>query len=118
MSIESKIYYSSHNPKYSAFTFYDFIEKEVYELYNYGINDIREWIKKYDVKCDDKVVWVSPLKYVANRYNLPAELWDIANKIPEENMSIYKISGDEGFIIEESDDGDYGFLFIFNNKDD
>ncbi len=108
-----EIYYTSHNPIFKM-TLNQFIETEVNERSNYPLEYVQEWMRKYNLTGSDLVTWVSPLKWVANRYNLFAEEWDEAKKIPESEMSVYEIKADEGFIIPESDDGEEGYLFVFN----
>ncbi|MBN1156719.1 hypothetical protein JXA85_03825, partial [Candidatus Woesearchaeota archaeon] len=96
------------------FTFNQFIDREVNELNNYSLKEVREWQKKYDISDNVRVIWVSPNKWIANKYNLPAgeENWE---KVPEAELNITPISSNEGFVIPESDDGDGGYLFVFKS---
>ncbi len=113
MSGNLNVYYTSTNPVYGKITFNQFIETEVEERGNYTEADVQRWIIKYNLFPNDKVIWVSPKKWVANRYNLLAEEWDTAENVPEAEMSVYEIRYDEGFIIPESDDGDEGYIFVY-----
>ncbi len=108
-----EIYYTSTDPVFGKMTMKQFIETEVMERGNYTTADVQDWMRKYNLSMNDLAVWVSPLKWVANRYNLLAEEWDKARFIPESEMNVYEIKGNEGFIIPESDDGDEGYLFVF-----
>ena len=90
-----------------------FIETEIKERGNYTLAGVQNWMRKYNVSENDLAIWVSPKKWVANRYNLLAEEWDKAKYVPESEMNVYEIKGNEGFIIPESDDGDEGYLFVF-----
>ena len=108
-----KVYYTSHDPAYKM-TLNQFIETEVHERGNYTLKEVQGWMRKYNLTGNDFALWVSPLKWVANRYNLFAEDWDKARFIPESEMSVYEIKGDEGFIIPESNDGEAGYLFVFH----
>lgn len=93
----------------------DFIEIEVEDRENYDIDDVNEWISKYKIESDTKLLWVATTPHIAARYQMPAEDWDNAKEIYEENPDDYKVetvSSKSGTIIEESDDGDDGFVFI------
>lgn len=56
-------------------------------------------------------------KWVANKYNLFADEWDTAEKIPEDEMTVYEFSSKRGFIIPESNDGDDGVLYVLTPKE-
>lgn len=107
-------YYNSHG---NIMSMSEFIEIEVEDRSNYSKEEIEEWINKYNIKEDDKVIWVTPKKWVANRYNLSSEDWYKAEKVPEEQMNVFEFDDNQGFIIPESDDGDDGYLFVFYKKD-
>lgn len=104
------IYYSSVP---SPFEFNEFMKLEVSERQNYTEEQVQEWINKYNLKTDALVIWVSDIKWVANRYNLSADEWDTADQVPENKMDVYEYSSKKGYIIPESDDGENGFLFVF-----
>jgi len=97
-------------------TLKQFIETEVQERGNYSIQDVKAWQHRYNISDTARMVWVSPKKWVANRYNLPADEWDEAENVPESEMSVYKIKASEGTLIIESDDGEEGYLFVFNTQ--
>uniref|UniRef100_A0A6M3XIG7 Defence against restriction A C-terminal domain-containing protein n=1 Tax=viral metagenome TaxID=1070528 RepID=A0A6M3XIG7_9ZZZZ len=111
--LSAKSYYTSTEPVFGKMTMKQFIETEIKERGNYTHAEVQNWIRKYNISENDLAIWVSPKKWVANRYNLLAEEWDKAEKVPESEMSVYEIKGNEGFIIPESDDGDEGYLFVF-----
>lgn len=101
-----------------SFTIIDFIETEVEDRDNYDIKDVNEWISKYHIKKNDKLIWVATKPWIAARYLMNAADWDDAEKFYELNkekydkeINVYKAN--QGTIIEESDDGDGGYLFLF-----
>ncbi len=91
--------------------FKDLVEEEVGERENYTEEEVNQWKEKYNLDDDTQVTWVSPLKWVANRYVLNASEWDKADKIPESEMDVDEINIDENItVIEESSDGEAGYL--------
>ncbi len=108
-----KLYYTSTDPVFGKMSLKQFIETEVKERGNYTLADVQNWMRRYNISGNDLAIWVSPKKWVANRYNLPASEWDEAEKVPESEMNVYEIRGDGGFVIPESDDGEEGYLFVF-----
>lgn len=101
-------WYSNH-PDWMLWS--QFIETEVKERGNYPLEEVKEWEKKYGLTPDMLVKWVTAKKWIANRYNLLAEEWDTAQDIPEDQMSIIEVP--KPFtLINESDDGDHGYLAI------
>ena len=111
---KATIYYSSHNPRRDRFTFAEFIEREVEDIGNYTEEEADEWSRKYNLLPDTPVIWVTTVKWVANRYNLSSDEWNDAEFVPESEMNVYEIDSTKGFLIQETDDGDDGFLFAFN----
>ena len=96
-----------------------FIDIEVIERENYEIDDVNEWIEKYNITDNTDIIWVSTLPYIAVRYEMESGDWDNAEEIYNNDPSKYDIQildSTQGFIITESDDGDDGFLFVFNRK--
>ena len=91
----------------------EFIELEADERGNYETRMIKRWMKKYNLRDDSRVIWISPDKRIANRYNLTASEWDSAIDIPEDEINVIEINPADGKIILESDDGDNGFLFVY-----
>lgn len=67
-----EIYYTSTDPVFGKMTIKQFIETEVDERGNYHLVAVYAWMKKYNLSKEDRVIWVSPKKWVANRYNLSA----------------------------------------------
>lgn len=108
-------YYSSHSPRHDSFTFGEFIEREVEDIENYTEEEADEWSRKYHLSPDTPVIWVTTVKWLANRYNLSSDEYDNAEFIPEDEMDVYEINSTDGVLIQESDDGDDGFLFAFNS---
>ena len=119
---EVKTYYNSHG---ETMPFSEFIEIEVEERENYEMEEVEEWIEKYDIDIDSECIWVTNDKRNVYKYILTADYWtaiengdDIDDMLMKEfgtsdETVIYEYSSEEGFIIEETDDGDGGFLFIF-----
>ncbi len=90
------------------------IEIEVEERDNYEMSQVESWIEKYHIEEDDKLIWVATEPYIAARYQMSSDDWDRAEKIYKKNpgdFNVRTISSKEGVIIQESDDGDDGFLF-------
>jgi len=105
-------YYTTSYPM----TIKDFIDIEVEERGNYELKDVQEWVEDYSVTPNTKLLWVATKPYVAARYQMNADDWDNAETIYNENpndFDVQVIDGSEGTIIEETDDGDDGYLFIF-----
>lgn len=106
---QSKVYFTTSRP----ITMSEFVEIEVEERGNYPIEEVRKWMRKYNLNNQSLVVWVSPKRYVAWRYQMLAEDWDNIKKLKREaernKDSITRIKGD---IIYESNDGDDGYLLI------
>jgi len=99
--LNETIYYSSHG---QTMKFSQFIELEVEDRQNYEMDDVQEWIDKYNIKDTDDCIWITPDKKVALNYS---------KMNYSKDLTVYKINGNNGVLIEESDDGDDGYLFIF-----
>ena len=104
------MYYTSAKPV----SFHQLVETEVDDRGNYTHEQVNHWKKKYKIDDHDMAVWVSPKKWVANSYNLSSDEKEEAKNIPESEMDITGIDSSKGFIIKESDDGDEGYIFVFN----
>lgn len=105
-------YYTTSRPM----TINDFIEIEVEERENYDIDDVNEWIDKYNIKPNTRIIWVALKPYIASRYEMSAEDWDNAEEIYNENpndFNVKVINSMDGLLIPESDDGDEGFIFVY-----
>jgi hypothetical protein len=106
-------YYTTSRPM----TINNFIEIEVEERDNYEIDEVVNWIKKYKITENDKLIWVAMKPYIAARYEMSAEDWDYAeeiyNKKPND-FNVEIIKSNKGFLISETDDGDEGFIFVFH----
>lgn len=111
-------YYSSHG---RLVPFSEIRKVEVDERENYDRAIFDEWQKKYNIKDDDQVLWVTPSKKVALTYMEEAEMHDEIMKMTDDQVEKYleekgytpeEIDAKTGYIIPESDDGDMGFLFV------
>ena len=91
--LEDQDWYSSHA---ESMTMDEFISIEVEERDNYNQGDIDLWWEKYDIGLDDSVIWVTDLENCVDLY------CDLADPV--------KI--DVRLIIEESNDGDGGYLAV------
>lgn len=108
------MYYTTSKP----ISLSEFIEIEVEDRENYDIDDVNEWIEKYNIKSDAKLLWVAKKPWIAARYQMLVEDWDNAEDIynnSPEDYDILSISGKKGEIIIESDDGDDGFIMILKD---
>lgn len=110
---ESKIinYYTTSRPMKME----NFIETEVEDRENYEIDDVEEWIEKYNIDENSKLLWVTTKPWIAARYEMSSDDWDNAEEIYNNNSNDYNvetISSKIGVIIDESDDGDDGFLML------
>lgn len=65
-------------------------------------------------------------KNQAVTYNLESDMYDSIIKMnnvdlslfmKNNNIIIYEINPNDGFILKETDDGDNGYLFVFNKND-
>jgi hypothetical protein len=98
----------------------EFIETEVYDRENYDITEINNWIIKYNIPNNKEILlWVSTKPWIAARYTLPAEYWDNIKEIYLKNPSDFNIETiykNDGTIINESNDGDDGYLMVLNEN--
>jgi len=119
---QEKIYYNSHG---ETMLVSDFIEIEIEERDNYELDDVYEWMEKYDFDGSDYCIWVTKNKRDVYKYILPTDYYDriengedIQELMYEEfganDVDIFEYPESSGTIIEETDDGDGGFLFILN----
>ncbi len=106
-------YYSSHG---YTMNIKRFIETEVIERRNYSLKEILIWIDYYFIKPDSRLIWLSPDKFMANRYNLPAQDYDNYQNIPEDELDVVVFDSDKLMVIEHSNDGDDGFLCILDKE--
>jgi len=124
--IPKKVYYNSHG---NSIPFYQFIETEVEERENYNLRDVNKWKKKYKIKDDSEVIWVTPNKVKAQSYMTFANSYDelmnaksdkeVENILRQDlgmdaNIEPFAFTESEGIIIPESDDGDDGVLMVLN----
>lgn len=110
------IFYSTWEEPYR---FDEFIETEVRERKNYSKSDIKQWAKKYNLHPWSQCVWVTPDKYRAMSYHDDIDDHDewMENAEKENRtVDVYEYYKKDGFVIPESDDGDNGVLFVFNEK--
>jgi hypothetical protein len=113
-------FYNSYG---SSFDMREFYKIEVKERGNYSSEDVKSWMKKYDLTPDSIVAWVTTFKRNAVIY-IASDDKDMIEEMNDEELSaymkteglwIFEINADNGFIIPESDDGDYGFVFVITN---
>jgi len=105
-------YYTTSGPM----TMDDFIDIEVEERENYDLDDVNEWIEKYDIKSNDDIIWVALEPHIAARYQMNGGDWDNAKEVYDGNphdFDVKVIDSSKGFLIPETDDGDEGFIFVF-----
>ncbi|MFX1453809.1 MAG: hypothetical protein ACFFDB_00405 [Promethearchaeota archaeon] len=98
-SKETLIYYNTHGEFYSLKEFY---EIEIKQRNNYSIEELLEWMIKYSLTPEARVIWVTPKIEVALSYE-PG--------IKKKNLIEY--SSEDGNIIVESNDGNDGYLFYY-----
>lgn len=95
-----------------------FVETEVNERGNYTRKEVKEWIKKYNIKTDTQLLWVTTTPWMAARYQMSTDDWnnDIEQiyKSNPENYNVRTISSLEGTIIDETEDGDDGYILVLN----
>lgn len=99
--MSSKYGYSSHG-KFMPFS--EFIELEVEERDNNTLEEVQEWQKKYNIDITQSCIWVTLKKRDVKEY---CDYW---------NTDFKKIDLSNGFILEESYDGEGGYLFIKNRE--
>lgn len=116
-------YYNSHG---STMPFSEFIELEVEERENYEMEEVKEWMEEFNFDENSECIWVTKDKRDVYRYHLTADYWDeidnggdINQMLEKEfggsdNVEVYEYDSSDGVIIEDTDDGDGGFLFILN----
>lgn len=109
---ESVTYYNSHG---ETMKFSEFIEIEVQDRENYPMEDVEEWMQKYGISMSDDCIWVTKDIDVARSYHYD---YDHENAENNSELGVSEINGDSGFIIEESEDGDDKYLFIYKNTNE
>ena len=95
-NIINKKWYNSHG---KPMTMEEFIELEVYERENYTIDEVKEWMDKYNIDYDDYVIWVTDYDNCNSMYC-------------ERGYGTEPIEINPRDIIVESYDGDYGYLAV------
>ena len=93
MSTEDNVWYSSHG---QSMLMSDFIDLEIEDRGNYTNDEVDAWFELYDIGLNAIVIWVTNLDKCIDEY------CDLANPI--------RINPQ--LIIEESDDGDEGYLAV------
>lgn len=112
---EQKKYYSTSR----IMPFSEFVEIEVEERSNYEEEDIKHWKKKYGITDDSKVIWVALEPHIAARYQMEPDDWDKAKELYEADPEKYEVDEyptSKGTLIEESDDGDDGFIMVLKEN--
>ena len=117
---QSDVHIKNYYTTSGVMRFKEFIDLEVNERKNYTRSEINNWMKKYNIDTSDWVIWVSPQKWVAWRYQELADYFDdteyLKKQAEKHSDEIYKYTTKEGYIIPESDDGDDGYLFVLTAK--
>ena len=124
MNEEAKIGYSSHG---EFCTWAEMKETEVDERGNYTKADVHKWERKYKLKDDSQVIWITRSRRMAYAYAALAGQYDEIMALPEEQLEDYveehelgelsEFNLEDGVLIPESDDGDNGFIFIWRPAD-
>jgi len=114
---EQKTYYTTSEPMSLG----QFKELEVEERGNYEEEDVDKWVEKYGITDKSQLLWVAVNPWTAARYAyFTADQWDDAEKIYKaggnDEYPVDIVSVSDGTIIEESDDGDEGFLMLMNDN--
>jgi len=99
----SNLGYNSHG---SFMTMNEFYELEIVERKNYTKKKFKEWQKFYGFTFDSECIWITKDKKEAERYIYMNDPENSNNDVP------FIIDLDKGYLINETDDGDYGFLFV------
>jgi len=110
---EPQVFYNSHG---TAMLWSEMRELEVVERGNYIDPDFNKWGKKYNIKPEDKVLWVTSNLLTALTYAVDAAERDVVLNMTEQEMKDYmtnheidppvEFTSDDGFIIPESGGGD------------
>ncbi len=97
-------------------------ELEIMERGNYSEKEVAAWESKYGLTDLTFVIWVAIKKNIAVAYDAWADDYYAILGLDDEGLKEYMLANDvdepvqfdlsKGRIITESDDGDYGFLFI------
>jgi len=116
---EATIGYSSHG---CLSTWAKIKELEIMERGNYSEKEVAAWESKYGLTDLTFVIWVAIKKNIAVAYDAWADDYYAILGLDDEGLKEYMLANDvdepvqfdlsKGRIITESDDGDYGFLFI------
>jgi hypothetical protein len=114
-----RVGYSSHGCTSSWSEIRDI---EVYDRGNYTPKEVKRWEKKYGLKPDTQVVWITESKRYAVSYDAWASEYEKIMGMSDADLAAYIESGkadepetfdlNNGRIIVESNDGDEGYLFI------
>jgi len=114
---EQKTYYTTSRPM----SLDEFKELEIEDRGNYEEEEVNEWVKKYGITDKSQLLWVALNPWTAARYlYFSVEQWDDAEKIykagSDDEYPVDIVSVSDGTIIEESDDGNEGFLMLMNDN--
>jgi len=92
-----------------------FVNLEVKERKNYTFSMVKEWVEKYKIKQTSSLIWVTDRRWKAAKYKMDAKDWNNAEEIfnkSDDDFDVEEVSTLYGVKIEESADGDGGFLFM------
>ena len=114
-SLDNNVWYTTSE----EMSIEEFIEIEVEERENYELEEIEEWMEMYNITEDSELLWVATTPAMAARYSMDTELWnddlyiEEYNKDPE-SWYVREILASAGTIIEESEDGEGGYIMVLN----
>lgn len=116
--------YSSHG---NVTTWGEIKHIEVDERGNYDASEILAWEKGYNLTSNSRAIWVALKKKVAVAYDQCAHDYDNIMGMDDDELQAYiydnyidepaQVDLSKGKIIVESDDGAYGFIFIFGEDE-
>lgn len=114
-------YYNSHG---NSMDWSEFVEIEVRERKNYPMREVRKWEKKYNIKPETPVIWVTKTPNEALYYMTLAQSHSdikmLSTKEFEEKWNVstsdlHEFTPEDGYLIPESEDGDGGYLMVLFN---
>jgi len=92
---------------------------------NYTKREFNNWAKKYNIKPNDNVIWVTANKNIAVSYTAPSSDYEKILSMSDSQLDKYIISEGielneytqkDGNLINESDDGDEGYILLLSEK--
>ena len=92
---------------------------------NYTKREFNNWAKKYNIKPNDNVIWVTSNKNIAVSYTAPSSDYEkilsmsdsqLDNYIISQGINLNEYTQKDGNLINESDDGDDGYILLLSKK--